>query len=495
MGRGGAPDYALVMSQTQPASPGFDELQRAMAERLGRRGVSDLATGTIVVLPSITFPPDELVKIIGIEHYEERMLCMTLLLRRPSLEMVYVTSAPVDEAVVDYYLSFVPDAGDARSRLHMISVDNTEPRALSEKLLEHPETLERIRSHIPEDDNSFLFPFNVTELESRLSEELGVGLYGPSPSLALLGSKSGSRRIAAQAGVPVPPGAEDLWSLDEIEHAAFRLVDEVPGCEAIVMKLNNGFSGQGNVIIEAAGLRSPLTSSDATFCAREETWETFSSKIAREGGIVEQLVRGRRLASPSVQLRVFPDGEYEVVSTHDQILGGPDDQVYLGCRFPADERYRPAIQGYGLGIARELAGHGVIGSFGVDFIVPADGEIFMSEINLRLGGTTHPFLMARFVTEGAYDVGTGELMVGDERRVYVATDNIKSEKLVGRSAKELITLLEREGLAFDALSVTGVTLHLLGATERHGKLGAVCIGRDVADADRMYEDLLAALET
>ena len=487
------PDYALAMSQSVPSPPRFDELQRLMAERLGRRGVSDLTTGSIVVIPSITFPSDELVKIIGIEHYEERMLCLTLLLRRPLLEMVYVTSAPVDDAVIDYYLSFVPDDVDARERLHMVSIGDAEPRALSEKLLEHPDKVDEIKSRVGPDDASFLFTFNVTDLERRLSEYLGIGLYGPSPDLAPLGSKSGSRRLAAVAGVPIPAGFGDLWSLDEIEQAAFRLVGDVPDCDAVVVKLNNGFSGQGNVIIEKDELRSPLSSSVATFCAVEESWRTFGDKIEREGGVVEQLLRGRGVASPSVQLRIFPDGAYEIVSTHDQILGGPDDQVYLGCRFPADERYRAAIQGYGLGIARELAAHGVIGSFGVDFIALPDGSVYMSEINLRLGGTTHPFLMARLVTEGAYDGASGELLVGDEARVYVGTDNIKSERLKGKTPGDLIAMVDSAGLAFDPASATGVTLHLLGATYEHGKLGAVCIERDPASARKLYERLLDAV--
>lgn len=471
----------------------FDELQREMAERLGRRGVSDLATGTIVVLPSITFPPEELRKIIGIEHYEERLLCMTLLLRRPGLEIVYVTSMPVDETVIDYYLGFVPDTPDARARLHMVSLGVPEPGALSAKLLEDSHKMEEIADLIADPSDTVLFPFNVTELESRVSEALDVPLYGPSPALAALGSKSGSRRMGKVAGVPVLPGASDLMSMDEVEHAAFELVRNTPGCDAVVIKLNNGFSGQGNVIVEASDLSSPLSNSPATFCATEESWPSMAEKIAREGAVVEQLMRAPGLASPSVQMRIFADGEFEVVSTHDQILGGPDDQVYLGCRFPARDDYRQTIQAYGLGIARELSIRGVLGSFGVDFIALPDGNIYLSEINLRLGGTTHPFLMARFVTEGAYDVSSGLLTVGEEARVYVGTDNIKSSALEGSDPASLIAALEGAGLAFDPSSNTGAVLHLLGATERYGKLGAVCIERDMDAALKTYDGLLAML--
>ena len=35
-------------------------------------------------------------------------------------------------------------------------------------------------------------------------------------------------------------------------------------------------------------------------------------------------------------MRVTPLGQLEVLSTHDQLLGGPSGQSYLGCIFPAD---------------------------------------------------------------------------------------------------------------------------------------------------------------
>ena len=472
----------------------FEDRQRSMTERLGRRGVSDLVTGTIVVLPSLTFPPDELRKIVGIEYYEERMLCMTLLLRRPGLEIVYVTSSRIDDDVIDYYLSFVPDAAGARERLHLVCLDDIAPRALSEKLLEHAAALDTVRELLIGRDDAYLFPFNVTPLEQKIAERLGIAIYGPEPKLSSLGSKSGSRQLARVAGVPVAPGAEDLYSLDEIEQAAFELVQGSSDCTAIVVKLNNGFSGQGNVIIEADGLASPLDASRATFCAAEESWASFGDKVAREGAVVEQLIRADGIVSPSVQLRIFPDGSYEVVSTHDQILGGPDDQVYLGCRFPADDRYRARIQAYGLGIARELAAHGVVGSFGIDFVVTPDDQIFLAEINLRLGGTTHPFLMARFATEAAYDIASGELMVEDSSRVYVATDNIKSSAFVGIRPADVIAALTDARLAFDEKTKTGTTLHLLGALEPFGKLGAVFVGQDAAEAQRLYEETIVLLD-
>src|SRR5687767_6969653 len=92
---------------TGPRVTVSDDQRARLVSRLGSGALSDLDEGTILVVPSLSFPPDELRKILAIQHYEERLLFMTLLLDRPNLKMVYVTSTSIDPAVVDYYLSFL----------------------------------------------------------------------------------------------------------------------------------------------------------------------------------------------------------------------------------------------------------------------------------------------------------------------------------------------------------------------------------------------------
>jgi PGM1 C-terminal domain/ATP-grasp domain len=468
----------------------------ALQAGLGSHGISDLDHGTIIVLPSISFSSAELRKIVGIQHYEERLLFMTLLLLRPSLRMVFVSSVPIQEAVIDYYLGFLPDPADARRRLSVVSLDDNEPRALSAKLLDRPEALEQIAALI-EPDDAYILPFNVTLAELEVSNILGAPLYGPHPDLVALGSKSGSRIVARSAGVPVLEGQENISSVADIEAALTYLREHRPDAKAAVIKLNNGFSGQGNAIVDLDTMVFPITSSPTVFCAEEEAWETFATKIEDEAGVVEELVREPGAVSPSVQMRIAPDGTYEIVSTHDQILGGPDGQVYLGCRFPARQEYRLTIQDHAANVAKILAGRGVIGSFGIDFIVVPKGDeydVYLSEINLRLGGTTHPFLMTRLVTGGRYDDSTGDLIANGTRKFYVATDNFKSDGYKGITPQDLIAALDERGLIYDPKSATGVTLHLLGALKDYGKVGAVCIADSFEDADVLYEQVTGTLE-
>jgi hypothetical protein len=475
----------------------FEELQRAFIERVGHRSPADLESGTVVVVPSISFVSEELRKISAIQFYEERMLCMLLFLEAAGLRIVFVSSVHVQEAIIDYYLSFLDDPTSARSRAAFVSLNDPDARGLTEKLLARPGALHEIREHIRDTENAFILPFNVTDLEKRLSEALGIPLYGPHPELVSLGSKSGSRQVARAAGVPVLPGAEDLFSIEELEEAIRQLRAAYPKARSIVTKLNNGFSGQGNAILDFASIASPLPDSPTVFCAEEESWVSYARKIAEGGVVVEQLVQNPAARSPSVQVRIVPGGEFEIISTHDQILGGPDEQVYLGCRFPADAAYRHVIQAHARRVAEVLADKGVIGSFGIDFVVVPNGRVwdaYLSEINLRLGGTTHTFLMASRAARGTYVESTGELISAGRRKTYVGSDNFKSPAYVGLTPGRVIAGLRESGLAFDGESRTGVTLHLLGALTEYGKLGALCIADDPEAAEAMYVQVGAWLD-
>jgi len=242
------------------------------------------------VVPSISFPVAELAKIVAVGSYEERMLFVILLLRNPGLRVVYVTSSPVDPAIVDYYLRFVPDAASARERLTLVDVGEPSIGSLSDKILARPEVVARLRSMVPESDSrpATMLPFNVTTAEARLAVALGLRLCGPPAQLARLGSKSGSRKVAMRAGVRRIEGSENLFSLEAVAAAISAIRIRRPEAEAVVVKLNNGFSGIGNVIIDLDGPADPLPASQATFCAADESWASYEPKVVAEGAVAEE---------------------------------------------------------------------------------------------------------------------------------------------------------------------------------------------------------------
>ncbi len=446
--------------------------------------------GTIVVVPSLTLAIEDLRNVTAVVFYEERLLCFLLLLAEPTTRVVYTTSTPIDPATIDYYLRFVPDPVDARRRLTLVDAGDAELGWLSAKLLSDGAVLDRLRDAIGDPAQARLLPFIATPVEHELAETLGVPVDGPRAELGVLGSKSGARKVARRAGVGVLPGSEDLFTVEDVTAAITALVASRPEAEAVLIKLNDCFSGLGNVILEVDGLADPLPTSKTVFCSEEESWPSYIAKMAAQGAVVEEVLRHPELSSPSVQLRILPGGAVEILSTHDQILGGPQNQIYLGCRFPAHPAYRLTIQSEARKVGEVLAEEGVVGSFGIDFLVVGK-DVYLSEINLRLGGTTHPFWMARLATGASYDLTTGELRRPDGgARYYVATDNLKSTQLKGQRPADVIALVDRAGLAYDTATATGIALHLLGAVTVAGKLGATCIGDSPEAADALYRNLL-----
>ncbi|MCF6471684.1 ATP-grasp domain-containing protein [Nonomuraea sp. MG754425] len=432
--------------------------------------------GTLVVVPSLSLPQDELRRIAGVRSYEERLLFLLLTLREPRVKVVYLTSVPIDPEIVDYYLGFLPDPDDAAKRLTLISLDDPWSQPLTRNLLDRPDAVERLRAAI--DGDAWLVPFVLSESEEELAALLGVPLYGPATSLSYYGSKSGAREVGHEAGVPMARGFGDVRSALQIEEA----IEALPG-ERVIVKLNDGYSGLGNAIVTKAD-RS-LTS----FSAAGETWSSFTSKIRDRGAVVEEFIEHSPLYFPSALAQITPGGEAQVLATHDQVLGGVNGHVYQGCTFPAASEYRAEVGESAARIAQVLADRGVTGIFGMDFFAlkgDSGYAALLCEINLRIGGTTHPFGAAVLTTEAVYDPATGLLMSGNQPKFYTATDNCSSGCLLGRTPGEVMRTAERLGIGFDSERRTGNVFHLLGAIPEHGKLGFTSIGDSREEADELH---------
>jgi hypothetical protein len=430
---------------------------------------------------------------------------MLMLLRQPRLRMIYVTSLPIAPEIIEYYLALLSGVipSHARSRLTLVHVDDASPRSLSEKLLDRPQLLVSIAAMIPNRERSHFVPYNTTELERDVALSLGIPMYGPDPRLAPLGSKSGCRRLFAEAGVPHPLGVENLRTLDEMADAVIGMRAERPTMDSAIVKLNEGVSGSGNALVRLSGLPSPGSGDERAAIlerlnameleAENLTLDVYLAKFAEGAGIVEERITGTGLESPSVQLRVLPDGAVQLLSTHDQLLGGASGQMYLGCVFPAAAQYARLITQHAETIGKQLAEQGALGRFAVDFVVMrgGDGEwtAYAIELNLRRGGTTHPFLTLQFLTDGRYDPATALFLTprGQEKHL-VATDHLESEKLRGLSVPDLFDIVARHGLHFDQSRQVGIVFHMISCITELGRIGLTAVGDSPAEADKRYRE-------
>ena len=486
----------------------FNELKDQLAEQFRTTFPDKLAPRTVVVIPSLTLDHTILSKVKGHVFYEERLLCLLMLLRMPRTRIVYVTSVPVDPAIIDYYLHLLPGITGyhARQRLILLSCFDASSTPLTEKILQRPRMIERIRQLIQPNSPAHITCFNVTEFEKSLALQLKIPLYGCDPELNYLGTKSAGRKLFKSLNILTPEGFEDVKNKKEVIDCLTALKQQKPSLKKAVVKMNDGFSGEGNAVFSYDGapaddsLRNWISehiNDKLKIVAAKLTSDLFFKKFEQMEGIVEEFLDAEFVTSPSVQCLIDPLGNSSVLSTHDQMLGGDDNQIFLGATFPADKVYAKEIGKLGYIISDGLKEKGVLGRFAVDFMSTKDAEGFKHyaiEINLRKGGTTHPYLMLQFLTEGDYNAEQGEYFMPDgKKRYYFATDNLQRDCYKGLTPHDLIDIAMMNDLHYSNAQEEGVMFHLISALSQFGKVGLVSIGRTPERAVEFYKKVVQVL--
>jgi hypothetical protein len=458
------------------------------------------ATGdhVVVALPSYSVGESLLHHLVDrIPALEHRYLLALLMLGRiEACHMVFVSSAAPGPEVIDYYISLLPaeQRAGVRERFDVVTVPDGSERSVAAKLLDRPDIIAAMRELFA-GRPAFIEPWNVTACEVEVARRLGTPINGTSPELWPLGFKSAGRKLFAATGTPTPFGVEDVRTVDEAVAAIAAIRAARPGAAGVVIKHDNSGAGDGNVVMRLPD-RDDAWSADGVR-RRVEKLEAWYLEDLEAGGVVEELIVGDDFASPSVQVDIRPSGSVTVLATHEQELGGDDAQVYLGCRFPANPAYAAELARYGAVVGARLAELGAIGRLSVDFAAArqkGSWAVRALEVNLRKGGTTHPYAALRNLVPGRYDPRLGTWVAVDgTTRAYRATDNIVDERRRGMAPADVIAAIDAAGLRFDHRTGTGVILHMLSCLAIDGRFGVTAIGSSPAHADELFEAVTSAV--
>jgi hypothetical protein len=181
------------------------------------------------------------------------------------------------------------------------------------------------------------------------------------------------------------------------------------------------------------------------------------------------------------------------------VLGGPTGQIFIGARFPADKAYAVEIMRQAAKVGECLAKQGVLGRFAIDFVSVknSDGswKSYAIELNLRKGGTTHPFLTLQFLTDGMYDAEAGVFRTAEGKEKYfLASDHVESPLYRVFTHENVFDIVAQEGLHFNQSHQTGVVLCMMTSIGEFGRLGLTAIGNSHEEAEDLYQRTVSALD-
>lgn len=466
--------------------------------------MEQLAAGTdLLLVPSYSADSRTLASIEGLDSWAERHLIELRHLLHPKNRLVLITPTPISDACLDIVVQLMPSAPPHwwRGRLRCISLNDRSPRSLTDKLLERPRLLDHLALQLR--PGAVLASYSVSEQEMCLAEQLRLQLQGSPAHLAPLGSKAGSAEVFKSVGLPHPRSTELCLSLEELAHATEALADAYPDIEQMVVKLNCMAGGRGNAPLALALSSWRQGSANQRRRTLKQALEALAmplphwqEELRRHGAIAQELIRAPAgaLSSPSVQLWIDTHGAVEIVSTHEQCLGGPHGQSFRGCRFPARQAYAQAVMAMAERLGRHLAERGCRGPVLLDLLAKREQShwrLWAIEINLRKGGTTHPFQLAATATGARFDRTSGQLLCPDGNAVfYEASDELHQPPWRGLLPEQLIDGLVQRGLYFNSASRRGCIPMRLGSLSEHGLLGVTSVGHSRRDAALLMQQLL-----
>jgi hypothetical protein len=450
-------------------------------------------TSSRIVMYSLNYA-DRLQRALPYVPYSaERGLCHLAELADPTTNVLTLALKPVDPRVFDYHLDHlrgsgtVTDAHAGHRASLLVPADEGVPR-LDARVLADPAVMDRLRQEVASVADVSIVNFAASPAAEKLAAVLGVPLQEGGYDLAVTwGGKVGGKEVLRRGGVMSPNSwAESLRGEEDLLTAVRALAGGPTRPRRVLLKLNDPSWGGsvGNCLLDCDRLLAGDVNGSVEI--GYQAWPLLMEELATGGGIVEEFIDGV-VASPSGTGQVGPDGTVRVVATHDQIIKAGQ---YWGCVFPAGDAWRAEVVSSVQRVGDVLNALGFRGTFGVDFVVSADGQLAAVEINLRKVGSSHVVATVEALT-GARVGADGQLhsAMGDVH--YVHRRLYQPDVLRGHDPLEMVARLERKSLLYDAERGSGVVFHMLGAIPECGYVEVTNIARSAAEARSVDEEVSA----
>ena len=207
---------------------------------------------TIVVVCSMTLEDPNMPAAV-LQAYEERFLFLLLLLRQPRARLVYVTSQAIHPSIVDYYLDLLPGVIPSHAR------QAPAPRVAARRLVaaavrEAPRAAAAARADPPARPRSRPRPPRPVQHDRAGARPRARARHPDVRRRPALLPATGRRPAAG--GCSPSRACATRWAARTCRRRrswrrrSASCARERPGMSQVIVKLNEGVSGEGNALLE-----------------------------------------------------------------------------------------------------------------------------------------------------------------------------------------------------------------------------------------------------
>lgn len=327
-------------------------------------------------------------------------------------------------------------------------------------------------------EDYYLDTYNTTLEEEKFAEKTRIPIYANCKLSQLHGTKSGFRKLARKLGLKVVDGFEGINDIKNLKRSLENLFAD--GKSEAVIKIDEGISGAGTTKIRSSKYKN-LSPHQRLELLNKSLYKVKQTQP--HSGVVVEKWLPNIIASPSVQIEVYPNKTWKIVSMHEQLLEG-DERWYVGCRYPQVSLSKVGLKSVLSDTAKFtefLISKNFIGFFGLDLIITDSSEIFWIEANMRKTGTFYPRVIAEKLNDGS-----------SKGAFYIAAD-FTAPKFKGISFSDVRKEFSQLLYPIDK-KLNGIVFYNIGPLKEAGRFDLVCFGHDQKSAQAIYKEVKEKLK-
>jgi hypothetical protein len=445
-------------------------------------------------------------KMSHLEHLQNSQL---LRLFDPNVDMIYVSTHPIQEEALHYMIDVL---GADVDRITFVYPDLSDafPKhtALSSLVTWSQYTVPDLQRIVDCYKYAYFVPGMSGNPDLRLALKLQIPMLGTEPALMQkYGTKSGCRDIFAEAGISTPPGMTRVTTKRDLclylskliienldtDYTTFLIKIDHPFCGSIAVtetcrmkclstlgrqhvakELPNGMEDESfldvlrdklyHELFEFLQYRMSITTSIFP------TWNDYMEVFQKVGGVIE--VIPSQFTNYMAHLFIEPVGSIRIDCIHEVSVDLQYESV--GCIY--DHQHEPPeIRIWAQKVAKVCFEKGIIGYVSILFTQTIQ-ELWGVELFLY---PTDNALITKLVPKTPCS--------------YLYSGILKHQEFFNVELSSLVQVFKHKNLYYNPQTNTGVLFHLIDSIKAAGAMGMVCMGNNLSEAAATFGIVLELL--